>query len=313
MQANENRIELIGKYSAILSVIEVALGSMLHAFHVPFAGNFLSLNQGYLLCRASLEARSKELGPVGYSVSNVTAVLKSLAPAGKKLGPMLSLSMQGLLFASGESIFGANVVGLSVGMALLSLWTFVQPLITYYLFFGAELWKALHYLFEKTVPYTGLELRELAWILGGIVLLKLTVAVALAVFAWRTKGRADFQDKLLQLAGDRGVKPLEGEAPPSRGRAIRLAVGDLFRPLFLVSLGITAFFLFFSQHSQGERLWILMRPLAIGFLFFYFSRTLTLDRWLAKLHGTRGEGFSRACQRALSELRQLGSAKKLSS
>ena len=52
------RIELIGKYSAGLSLIEVALGSLLHALHIPFAGNFLSLNQGYLLCRAALEACS---------------------------------------------------------------------------------------------------------------------------------------------------------------------------------------------------------------------------------------------------------------
>jgi len=307
---NDNpRIELVGKYSAILSVIEVALGSLLHALHVPFTGNFLSLNQGYLLCRASLDARQKGLGPIGYSVSNVTAVLKSLAPAGKKLGPMLSLSMQGLLFSFGEGLFGGNMLGLSVGMALLSLWTFLQPLITYYLFFGSELWKAIDYLFEKSVPYTGLSLRDLALILAGVVLVKVSVAIGLAIFACRTQGNADFQERLLELAGQQGARPLTAGEPPTRWRAICLAVGDLFRPLFLVSLGITAFFLFFSQHSQGEKFWILMRPLAIGFLFFYFSRTLTLDRWLGKLHGTRGEAFARACQRALSELRAFGSVK----
>ncbi len=308
-RAGSPKIELIGKYSAILSVIEVALGSMLHAFHVPFAGNFLSLNQGYLLCRASLEAKSLDLGSVGYGVSNVAAVLKSLAPAGKKLGPLLSLCMQGLLFSTGEAIFGANLLGLSVGMALLSLWTFLQPLITYYLFFGAELWKALMYLFEKSVPYTGLSLEQLAWVLAVIVGLKMLAGVALAVFAWKTQGHAGFQDQLLRLAGEQGVSPLEGGEAPSRVKALRLAIGDLFRPLFLVSIAITAFFLYFSQHTQGERFWILLRPVAIGLLFFYFSRTLTLDRWLAGLHGTRGEAFARACQRALSELRAFGSAK----
>lgn len=303
------RVEILGKYSAMLSVIEVALGSLLHALHVPFAGNFLSLNQGYLLCRASLEARERGTAPVGYGVSNVAAVLKSLAPAGKKLGPMLSLSMQGLLFAVGEALFGANVVGLGLGMALLSLWTFLQPLITYYLFFGNELWKALHYLFEKSVPYTGLSLRDLGLILAGVVLVKMAAAVGLAWLACRSSGKGEltaFQDKLLGLAKEKGASPLEGEAPTRLG-ALRLAVRDLFRPLFLISLAITAFFLAFSQHSHGERFWILLRPLAIGFLFFYFSRTLTLDRWLARLHGTRGESFALACQRALSELRRLSS------
>ncbi len=307
---NEARTELIGKYSAILSVIEVALGSLLHAFHVPFAGNFLSLNQGYLLCRASMEAREKGLPPVGYGVSNVAAVLKSLSPAGKKLGPMLSLSMQGLLFGAGEGLFGVNMFGHALGMALLSLWTFLQPLITYYLFFGKELWEALNYLFEKTVPPTWLTLAQLGWILAGVVLLKVLAGVGLAIFAWRTRGNAAFQDKLLRLASEQGARPVHDSGkPPSRWRALRLAAGDLCRPLFLSSLAVTAFFLFFSQHSNGERFWILLRPLAIGFLFFYFSRTLTLDRWLARLHGTRFEAFSRACQRALSELRNFGTAR----
>lgn len=305
---SEARVEIMGKYSAMLSVIEVALGSVLHALHVPFAGNFLSLNQGYLLCRASLEAKEKGVGTVGYGVSNVAAVLKSLAPAGKKLGPMLSLSMQGLLFSLGEGLFGANLIGLGLGMALLSLWTFLQPLITYYLFFGNELWQALNYLFEKSVPYTGLSLRDLAFILAGVVLVKMTAAVGLAWFACRSKGNSQLQDQLLALAKEKGVSPLEGVAP-SRLGALRLAALDLCKPLFLISLAITAFFLFFSQHSQGEKFWILLRPIAIGFLFFYFSRTLTLDRWLARLHGTRGEAFARACQRALTELRRFGSAR----
>lgn len=304
-ELTEARVEILGKYSAMLSVIEVALGSLLHALHVPFAGNFLSLNQGYLLCRASLEARNRGTAPVGYGVSNVAAVLKSLAPAGKKLGPMLSLSMQGLLFAVGEGIFGANLVGLGLGMALLSLWTFLQPLITYYLFFGSELWKAVQYLFEKSVPYTGLSLRDLGLILAGVVLVKMAAAVGLAWLACQSQGAVEaLQDKLLALAKERGAGPLEGEAPTRLG-ALRLAVRDLFRPLFLVSLAITALFLWFSQREGGETFWILLRPLAVGFLFFYFSRTLTLDRWLARLHGTRGETFARACQRALMELRRL--------
>jgi len=262
--AAELKIELIGKYSAVLSAIEVALGSLLHAFHVPFAGNFLSLNQGYLLCRASLESRERGLDSISYSISNVTAVLKSLAPAGKKLGPMLSLSMQGLLFFMGEGIFGANLFGLSLGMGLLSLWTFIQPIITYYLFFGAELWKAFLYLFEKTVPFTGLGLRELILVLAGVVFLKLLVALALVVVVLRSRGKAGFQEKLLSLAKERGLNVMKEGCAPSKSSAVRLAIGDLFRPLFLVSLGITGFFLYFSQHSQGERFWIFMRPIGSG-------------------------------------------------
>jgi len=299
------RIELVGKYSAALSVIEVALGSVLHSVHLPLVGNFLSLNQGFLLCRGSIEAKSRGLKPVGYSISNVAAVLKSLAPAGKKLGPMLSLSAQGLLFALGEGALGANLAGWMLGMALLSLWTFVQPIVTYYLFFGSDLFSALHYLFDRTLPYHGISLGDLAWLLAAVVVLKMAAGAGLAWVAWRTQGRAGFQEKLLRLAAEQGARPIDGVAL-SRRAALWLSFRDLFRPLFLLSLAATACFLFFSEHSAAQRFWILLRPVAIGFIFFYFSRTLTLDRWLARLQGTRAEGFALACQSALAELRRFG-------
>jgi hypothetical protein len=305
-QQQDEKIELMGKYSAALSLIEVALGSVLHAFYVPFSGNFLSLNQGYLLCRASVEAREKRLGRVGYGISNVSAVLKSLSPAGKRLGPMLSLSAQGLLFTSGEWLLGANLAGWMLGMVLLSLWTFLQPLLTYYLFFGSELFRAVGYLVDKTLPYHGLSWTRIAELLAAVVLVKAAAAVFLAWLAWRSRGRSELQDRLLRLATEQGARPVSGAA---RGGALLGALRDLTRPLFLASLGVTAFFLYFSERDGAATCWILLRPVAIGFLFFYFSRTLTLDRWLSRLHGTRGESFARACQAALSQLRHVRSEK----
>ena len=48
------KVEILGNYGALLSMIEVGLGSILHSMHVPFSGLFLSLNQGYLLCRVAI-------------------------------------------------------------------------------------------------------------------------------------------------------------------------------------------------------------------------------------------------------------------
>lgn len=290
----QDRVQLVGKYAASLALVEVALGSLLHSFRVPLSGTFLSLNQGLFLSRAAIEAKhlpgAKRLP---YLVSNVTAVLKSLAPAGKKLGPMLSLSMQGLLFTAGVQSFGINFAGLAAGMALLSLWTFLQPVITYYLFFGSELIAAFHYLFEKTLPYHGLALRDLAWILAGAVLLKVAAAVGLAAFVWKKGGDVRLQERLLEFARRSGVKPLEKK----KGSPFWLALKDLFHPLFLISFAATALFLFYSQ--RGENAWILLRPLAVGFLFFYFSRTLRFRAMLERLRGTRWEGFARSCERAV--------------
>lgn len=304
----ENRkIEIVGHYGATLSLIEVGLGSLLHAFKVPFSGILLSLNQGFILCRAAILSREipKNLWTT-YSISNVAAVLKSLSPAGKKLGPMLSLSMQGLLFNMGILVFGTNPVGLCVGMALLSIWTFLQPLVTYYLFFGKELINAVEYLYEKTLPYHGLKAESLLWIFLGLVVTKMLAAVILAIVAWRTQGETiygkNYEEGLIKLAKEKGAKISDER---KNGNAAWLAFKDLFRPLFLVSLATTGVFLYFSQHDYAQIAWYLLRPIAIGFIFFYISRTLTLDRWLMKIENGKLRSFSLGCQTALAKIRSI--------
>lgn len=306
MQENK-KIEIIGDYGATLSLIEVGLGSLLHAFHVPFSGILLSLNQGFILCRATILSRDLEGNAwAGYSISNVAAVLKSLSPAGKKLGPMLSLSMQGLLFNLGVAALGVNPVGLSFGMALLSLWTFIQPLITYYLFFGEKLFGAAEYLFNKTLPYHGLKAESLLFIFLGLVFLKMLLAIGLALYSWRVRGKTiygkDYDRELMRLAREKGIAVSTQEL--SSKKAAWLAFKDLLRPLFLISLLMTGSFLYFSQSDHAQIGWYLLRPVAVGFIFFYVSRTLTIDRWLLRLEKGRFRSFSLGCQSALAKIRQ---------
>lgn len=301
------KIEIVGHYGATLSLIEVGLGSLLHAFKIPFSGILLSLNQGFILCRAAILSREIPQNVwTTYSISNVAAVLKSLSPAGKKLGPMLSLSMQGLLFNIGILVFGTNPVGLCVGMALLSVWTFLQPLVTYYLFFGKELINAVEYLYEKTLPYHGLKAELLLWIFLGLVIVKMLVAMILAIVAWRTRGETiygkNYEEGLIKLARDKGAKIADER---KSGNAVWLAFKDLFRPLFLVSLATTGVFLYFSQHDYAKTAWYLLRPIALGFIFFYISRTLTLDRWLIKMENGKLRSFSLGCQAALAKIRSI--------
>ena len=308
MSEENKKIEIVGHYGATLSLIEIGLGSLLHTFKVPFSGILLSLNQGFILCRAAiLSSNIPQNQWITYSISNVAAVLKSLSPAGKKLGPMLSLSMQGLLFNLGVVFFGTNLFGLCAGMALLSVWTFIQPLITYYLFFGEKLFTAADHLYEKTIPYHGIKKEMLLWIFLGIVVTKMLAAIIIGIIAWRTKGESiygkNYEAGLIKVAREKGIS-LDTEKTPQKNAAW-LSIKDLFRPLFLVSIVITGLFLYFSQHDYAQIGWYLMRPVAIGFIFFYFSRTLTLDRWLIKIESGKLRSFSLGCQTALAKIRRI--------
>lgn len=304
MKENKN-IEIIGRYGATLSLIEVGLGSMLHAFHIPMSGALLSLNQGYLLCRAAIQERELSQNVwTTYSVSNIAAVLKSLSPVGKKLGPMLSLSMQGLLFNIGTVTLGANPIGLCFAMTLLSLWTFIQPLITYYLFFGEKLFSAAEYLYQKTLPYHHLRPQHLIWIFVVLVLVKILLACMLAIIAWRRKDKSLYVKNYEEAFVQRAYEKMNiNQNNTQQSRHAWLAFKDLLRPLFLVSLIMTSLFLYFSNHDNAQIAWYILRPIAIGFIFFYFSRTLTLERWLIRLESGRFRNFSLGCQAALAKVR----------
>ena len=288
----KRKIEILGNYGALLSIIEVGLGSLLHSLFIPFAGHLLSLNQGYLLCRVAILSNDRSLT---YGVSNIAAVLKSLSPAGKKLGPMLSLSMQGLLFYLG-TVIGINPIGLSLGMVLLSFWAFVQPLVTYYLFFGNEIINAAEFLYQKTFQYHGIKAENLLWLFIGVIIVKALAGIILAILAWKTKGKSDYQDSFASFAKAK---------TPESGDPLMLAMKDLLKPIFLISLMGTAIFLYFSQHEIAEIIWYLMRPLAIGFMFFYISRTLTLDKWLVRLENGRFHTFGEGCKVALEKIRKV--------
>ena len=208
---------------------------------------------------------------------------------------MLSLSMQGLLFNFGTLFLGVNVFGLALGMGLLSLWGFCQPVLTYYLFFGKDIFKAFHYMLEKTLPFLGLSFENLISILILIVIIKVLIAVLIAV--WSYSKSADTYDEMLVLKS-RSVQVKPSDLSPLKG-----ALLDLAKPIFLFSLFITGIFFCYTEDEKAQIIWALMRPLGIGFIFFYFSRTLTLEKWLLRLEQGRFRKFSLAAKEALKKIK----------
>src|SRR5262245_25316383 len=119
---NVSYIDVCGTYAALLSASEIGLGSILHTFQVPFSGHFLSLNQIFILSRASTEVGRNGSLLIPGSISFIAAALKSLSPSGKKLTPMLAIGMQGILFNTGIVLIGHNIAGRIFGACIASLW-----------------------------------------------------------------------------------------------------------------------------------------------------------------------------------------------
>jgi hypothetical protein len=289
MQENDH-VKNLGEYGAILALMEVGAGSLIHGLAIPFGGHFLSLNQGYLLSRAVLKTNDPSLA---IPVSNIAAVLKSFSPAGKKFGPMLSLSIQGFLFRLGL-ILGVNRIGIVTGMILLSFWGFIQPFITYYLLFGKTLILAASFWVKEILQIFSATEETLLSLIITVILLKAILAIVVGLLSFRKKNEslAVIESKKL-------------ESKPAKGSPFLLALRDLTKPLFLISLLLTGIFIYFTQHEWTEVLWYLLRPIGIGFIFFYFSRTLTLDRLIWRMRGSSFESFGKGLEIALTRVRKI--------
>jgi len=308
----QNVTHWVGKQSAILSIIEMGLGGLLHGLKIPFTGYFLSLNQSFILSRTSLklgeiDLPSARLAPA--SVSNITAILKSLSPAGKKLTPMLAISAQGWLFTVGTYLFGPRFLGVMTGSVLLSLWGFLQPVLIYYLLFGETILYVGEYFYEKLNRVLEFDQQQLLITLAVIISVKVLFAVLVAFTAcFISEEKVNhYQDKLIDLGKKRkNAKALSQEHSSLKYRSkAMLALKDLMNPLFLFSLVLTFLFFIFVQASLSQTIWALLRPIAVGFILFYLIRWISFDKMICYLSKTRFERFSRSFQTAIQTLKEF--------
>jgi hypothetical protein len=286
-EVSASEIDLIGREAAYLSLLEIGLGGLLHGLHVPFTGYFLSLNQGFFLSRAVAQGRELPRARlIPASISSIAALLKSLSPAGKKLTPMLAISMQGVVFTSGTLVFGPSLPGVVVGSMLSSLWAFAQPLILYSVLYGQNLTRIAAFYEEKF---------HFLWVLGALVGVKALLGAGLAVagYLMPERGFARYRDKMVAYAA-RGRVAKKKDAAPLRG-----ALRDLLNPLFLASLVMTVAFFFFSEASFAEIAWQLLRPIAIGFVIFFAVRMISFERLIARLEHSKFKGMGRSLEAAL--------------
>lgn len=272
--------EVLGRYSATLTATEIGLGSILHSLHIPFSGNLLSLNQGFLLAKG-IWRHEGESGArlLPARVSAVASILKSLSPAGKKLTPMLAIVSQGFLFSVGTVCFGTNLFGVLVGMFLLCLWPFVQPLLIYYFLFGRTLYDAALFALRAVQKYVPISDESLVRGFLGIVTVKLLVGLLLV---WMSRRRSDNLTSAFSKMGETALQRSLKWSQTSLRLAARGAARELFRPFFIVNITLVWLFFRFSETPHARVIWLSLRPIAIGFVLYFAIRILP-DRFLPRL------------------------------
>ncbi len=282
------------KRAAQLSIVELSIGSIGHGMKIPLTGQLLSLNQLAFL----LNAINNDRLPISssFEISSIAGVLKSFSPAGQKLGPMFSITMQGFLFWLSCRLFRNNFVGQIIGAFLLCLWSFIQPLVTYFLIYGFELLNIYTY-YEKKLAQDFSFIHQS--ILFGILLvftLKITSAIALVIYSLKTK-------KVIQFFNDEQIQNLSRRAVS--GKAVNTpwvgALKDMTRPLFVFSFVLMGLFAWQIDGPMSHKIWISLRPLATAFLLFYLVRSPAVGRQLFRW-SQRSSKFNNIYQKAKKAL-----------
>ena len=305
---NESQVDIVGSHAAMLSITEVGLGSLLHSLHIPFTGHFLSINQVFLLSRASAISGNKGSRFMPGSISFVAAALKSLSPAGKKLTPMLAISTQGFLFNVGIFLFGHTVVGRMVGAALTSVWGFMQPLLLYYCMCGQMLIQVIQGLDEYQRAWLPFELPSIWYFVAALVSTKVLLAVTTAFLAPKVSN--SFMAKYTSRLSQASIKKKPPTAVASgTGRLKKIAVlaaKDLCVWPFIACVTLGSISFWFAE--GGMSTWVVMntlRPIAVGFLLFFAIRLLPMERVAVWLEQKQLSLMGKAFRIALCKVRQM--------
>jgi nucleoside-triphosphatase THEP1 len=285
--------ERIGLYGAAAGAIEVGAGSIVHGVQLPLGGLGMATTQAVLLTRAA--EGLNERGRVAW-VALLSAGLKSLSPAGQRLGPMLAIAMQGLLYSRALALFGWNRFSVALGGALMGAWAGLQGIAVQWLLLGRALIDAIDVLAGGIAKATGLPAAAVGGLLAGWVVLHAgTVALGTAL-AWRQRQQP------LRIEHERFRVPLATRAASSWRDAFRRGARELKRPLLWVPLLIVLAVLALAGRPAEHLVYVALRALAIGWLVFALVQRVDLTRLPARLRTLGRWGPALAWQRALRTL-----------
>jgi len=217
------------------------------------------------------------------SISLTSGALKALSPMGNRLGPMLAISMQGLLYSCGVLVLGANLAGALVGMTLLALWGVLQPVLVAWLLFGRSVFDGLYKLWGDLAALLGASETILWPILGAFVGLKILAGGLVVALAWRVgpQGEQVYIEKLDAWVSRSRLAPVgavfQREAPVSVWRGV---LQDLLNPWFLAGAVLSlGFFLGTGEQGAPEIAFQLLRIFGVAVLFFWSLRALPESFW----------------------------------
>ena len=175
------------------------------------------------------------------------------------------------------------------------------------LLFGENLIFMASYFLKKLTVFSGITLDDVWVFLIIVVSVKVTLAtlVTVLIFILEKEDYHKWQKKLIQRSSNK-KKNIESQFKTlTFNENIKKALSDLFNPLFIFTWLFTGVFFYYAKSPHASLVWILCRPLIIGFLLFLGIRLLPFDFLFKKLDQWGFDNFSKILQSSIDKLKKL--------
>ncbi len=126
-------------YAAALACLwassEIILGSFLHNLKVPMRGTILASIAVMIMTAVGYRFKLKG---IYWRAGLLTAAMKTLSPSAVLLGPMMAITIQGLLMEIVISLGGTRRIMFVLGGAISITWNFAHLILGYWLYYGND-------------------------------------------------------------------------------------------------------------------------------------------------------------------------------
>jgi len=182
MKFTTRQLVTMAVFGALWGVVEISLGSVLHAINIPLTGLALS-TIGLLVAligRLFVPRRGST-----FFIGVIATVLKLFSIGSILIGPMIGILTEALVAELILDIFPKPTrLAFILAIAGAALWTLIQPFVTGLLIFGRNLLSIWLDTLDLGSHLFGLSSQAALWIVLALVLLHLAIGALGGWLAW---------------------------------------------------------------------------------------------------------------------------------
>ena len=182
MNFNTRQLVTLAVFGALWGFLEISLGSLFHALHLPLTGAFLAAAGIAVALAGRLFVPLK--GSTLF-IGVIAMVLKLFSLGSIVLAPMIAIFAEALVAELVLSAFqkpGKPAI-LTAGAAA-CLWPFLHPFITNPLLFGRSIFVVWLDMLDQGAQVLHLSSSAWIWILAGLLAVHLVVGLLAGLLAW---------------------------------------------------------------------------------------------------------------------------------